>query len=78
MNLTDVDKPQDVYSGIATMVKDQVDRDVSSGHEWAKHLQNDVDRKLVKQTVRLLIAKSKCHRMCSGEQLEIVFMGSRR
>lgn len=51
VNLTDVDKPQDVYSGIAELVAAKVAEDASNGLLPAKLLVDNVDRKLVKQTV---------------------------
>eukprot|EP00873_Tetraselmis_striata_P001229 jgi/Tetstr1/421493/TSEL_012441.t1 len=51
VNLTDVDKPQDVYSGIAEMVAAKVAEDAANGLLPAKLLLGNVDRKLVKQTV---------------------------
>mmetsp|Transcript_38411 Transcript_38411/g.108557 ORF Transcript_38411/g.108557 Transcript_38411/m.108557 type:complete len:1063 (+) Transcript_38411:418-3606(+) len=51
VNITDVDKPQDVYSGIAELVAEQVMKDAEEGMVPAKLLVGNVDRKLVKQTV---------------------------
>ena len=42
---------QDVYSQIAALVKTRVDRDAALGIPEALVLQDNVDRKLVKQTV---------------------------
>lgn len=42
---------QDVYSEIAALVKAQVDKDAARGVPEALVLQDNVDRKLVKQTV---------------------------
>ena len=51
VNIADVDRPQDVYSGIAELVAEQVEKDAAAGVLSAKLLLNNVDRKLVKQTV---------------------------
>ncbi|DBB17271.1 TPA: hypothetical protein ACH3X3_014319 [Trebouxia sp. C0006] len=51
VNLLPVDKPQDVYSEIAKLVQNRVDRDEADGVPEAMVLRDNVDRKLVKQTV---------------------------
>ena len=42
---------QDVYSGIAALVKERVERDAVEGLAEAVALRGNIDRKLVKQTV---------------------------
>ncbi|KAL4525788.1 hypothetical protein Ndes2526B_g09281 [Nannochloris sp. 'desiccata'] len=53
VNLCPVERPQDVYTEISRMVKEQVDRDAAAGVPEAQTLlaSTAVDRKLVKQTV---------------------------
>ncbi|KAK4701543.1 hypothetical protein P7C70_g4683, partial [Phenoliferia sp. Uapishka_3] len=51
VNLDGGDRPADVYSGVAKMANDVIDRDVLEGNEYAKMLQGKVTRKVVKQTV---------------------------
>lgn len=48
-----MDSPQDVYSGIAELVDEQVKKDAAAGSQEARMLLGNVDRKLVKQTVRV-------------------------
>ena len=51
VNLIPAERPQDVYSGVADIVRDKVAQDAQAGNPVAKILDGDVDRKLVKQTV---------------------------
>lgn len=51
VNLDVTDRPADVYTFVAEMVKESLKRDVDSGHEIAKKLDGKITRKVVKQTV---------------------------
>ena len=51
VNLEPGDRPADIYSGVARLVKASIDRDAEEGNEIAKVLQNKITRKVVKQTV---------------------------
>jgi DNA-directed RNA polymerase, mitochondrial len=51
VNLEPGDRPQDVYSGVAELVRARVAADAAAGNELAKKLDGHVDRKIVKQTV---------------------------
>lgn len=51
VNLEPGDRPADVYSGVANLVKAEVDCEAEEGNETAKFLQNKISRKVVKQTV---------------------------
>jgi DNA-directed RNA polymerase len=51
VNLVPSDAPQDVYSGVATVVAKRVHEDAIAGHELGKLLDGKLDRKVVKQTV---------------------------
>ena len=51
VNLDGGDRPSDVYSGVARMANEVIDKDVLDGNEYAKLLQGKVTRKVVKQTV---------------------------
>ena len=51
MNLEPADKPQDVYTGVAELVKAQVKEDAGNGNEIAKLLDGHITRKVVKQSV---------------------------
>ena len=42
---------QDVYSGIAALVRERVEREAGEGRSEARALVGNIDRKLVKQTV---------------------------
>ena len=44
-------RAQDVYSGIAALVRERVDREAGEGRAEAAALAGNIDRKLVKQTV---------------------------
>jgi len=51
VNLLPSEKPQDVYSGVAAIVRKRIEEDASSGDVLAQKLIDKVDRKVVKQTV---------------------------
>lgn len=51
VNLSGGDRPADVYSGVADLVIDVIDRHAAEGDEVAKMLQGKITRKVVKQTV---------------------------
>jgi DNA-directed RNA polymerase len=53
VNLDVSDKPSDVYTYVAEMVKAQIDKDAAEGHELARMLRGKISRKVVKQTVSL-------------------------
>lgn len=51
VNLEPGDRPSDVYSGVAELVKAEISQDMEEGVEYAKILNGKVTRKVVKQTV---------------------------
>ncbi|KAF8463534.1 hypothetical protein BDZ91DRAFT_764650 [Kalaharituber pfeilii] len=51
VNLEPSDRPQDVYTGVATLVKEKLKQDAEAGNEMAIRLINLITRKVVKQTV---------------------------
>ncbi|KAK9485358.1 hypothetical protein V1527DRAFT_467317 [Lipomyces starkeyi] len=51
VNLEPGDKPQDIYTHVASRVHDYVKQDAENGHEVAKILVGKVSRKVVKQSV---------------------------
>ncbi|EIE89866.1 hypothetical protein RO3G_14577 [Rhizopus delemar RA 99-880] len=51
VNLAAGDRPADVYTGVADMVNKYIDKAAEEGNEYAKILQGNVSRKVVKQTV---------------------------
>lgn len=51
VNLEAGDRPADVYSGVAKMANEVIDRDAAAGIPEAVLLQGKVSRKVVKQTV---------------------------
>lgn len=51
VNLEPGDRPSDVYSGVAELVRADVTRDAQKGNELAKALEGKISRKVVKQTV---------------------------
>ncbi|KAL9073286.1 MAG: hypothetical protein Q9157_004799 [Trypethelium eluteriae] len=51
VNLEPGDRPADVYTGVAELIKEQCARDAENGHPQAKILQGKITRKVVKQTV---------------------------
>ena len=51
VNLEPGDRPADIYTGVAELVRDEIAEDARQGHEIAKALDGKVTRKVVKQTV---------------------------
>jgi DNA-directed RNA polymerase, mitochondrial len=51
VNLEPGDKPSDVYTGVAELVKAEIRQDAEQGDEIAKLLDGRITRKIVKQTV---------------------------
>jgi len=51
VNLEPGDRPADVYSAVANMVKESVEADKKNGNEYAMALEGRITRKIVKQTV---------------------------
>ncbi|KAI9851853.1 MAG: DNA-directed RNA polymerase [Thelocarpon superellum] len=51
VNLEPGDRPSDVYTGVAELVKAQIAADAAQGDELAKRLDGRITRKVVKQTV---------------------------
>lgn len=51
VNLEPSDRPQDIYTGVAELVKEMVDEDVAKGNPQAKYIQGHISRKVVKRTV---------------------------
>lgn len=51
VNLDVADRPADVYTHVAEMVKEQLRKDIEAGNETAKKLDGKITRKVVKQTV---------------------------
>jgi DNA-directed RNA polymerase len=51
VNLEPGDKPADVYTGVAELVKAEVKEDAKAGHELGMFLDGKIVRKVVKQTV---------------------------
>ncbi|KAI1795428.1 DNA/RNA polymerase [Ganoderma leucocontextum] len=51
VNLAAADRPSDVYTYVATMVEDSIQKDLEDDNEFAKVLAGKVSRKVVKQTV---------------------------
>lgn len=51
VNLAPGDKPADVYSAVADLVREEVEQDAQIGNQIAKAMQGKVKRKVVKQTV---------------------------
>lgn len=51
VNLEPGDRPADVYSGVAELVKEHVAKDVERGNVLAKAIEGKITRKVVKQTV---------------------------
>lgn len=51
VNLAPGDKPADVYSAVADLVKKDVDADIKLGNPLAKAMDGKIKRKVVKQTV---------------------------
>lgn len=51
VNLEPSDKPQDIYTGVAELVKDMISKDAAEGNVFAKFVDGHITRKVVKQTV---------------------------
>ncbi|KAH9856180.1 DNA/RNA polymerase [Lenzites betulinus] len=51
VNLAAADRPSDVYTYVAKMVEELIQRDLEQDHEFAKLLAGKISRKVVKQTV---------------------------
>ena len=51
VNLEPGDKPADVYTGVAELVKAEIEEDAKAGHELGTYLNGKITRKIVKQTV---------------------------
>lgn len=51
VNLEPGDRPADVYSAVADLVADLIDKDAEKGNDFAKIMQGKITRKVVKQTV---------------------------
>jgi DNA-directed RNA polymerase len=51
VNLEPSDRPQDVYTGVAELVKAQIEKDVKEEHPLAMLLHGHITRKVVKQSV---------------------------
>lgn len=52
VNLDVTERPSDVYTYVANMVDEQIEKDCETGHRVALMLKGKVARKTVKQTVR--------------------------
>ena len=77
VNLVPSDAPQDVYSGVATVVAKRVHEDAIAGHELGKLLDGKLDRKVVKQTVMTSVygvtyigARLQIHNALSDKDIE--------
>ncbi|KAM3065800.1 DNA-directed RNA polymerase [Clarireedia jacksonii] len=51
VNLEPGDRPADVYTAVADLVKESISKDMEKGHKLAKYLEGRITRKVVKQTV---------------------------
>lgn len=51
VNLEPGDRPADVYSAVADLVKESIAKDLQNGNPYAKALDGKITRKVVKQTV---------------------------
>ncbi|KAI2479813.1 DNA-directed RNA polymerase [Pyrenophora tritici-repentis] len=51
VNLEPSDRPQDIYTGVAELVKEMVTKDAAKGSELAKFVEGHISRKVVKRTV---------------------------
>ena len=51
VNLDVTDKPSDVYTYVANMVEEKLEKDVAEGEKYAIMLKGKISRKVVKQTV---------------------------
>ena len=51
VNLEPGDRPRDIYTGVADMIKKQISDEAAQGYDMAKALDGKITRKVVKQTV---------------------------
>ncbi|KAF2733689.1 DNA-directed RNA polymerase mitochondrial precursor [Polyplosphaeria fusca] len=51
VNLEPSDRPQDIYTGVAELVKEMVSEDAKAGNAYAKFIDGKITRKVVKRTV---------------------------
>lgn len=51
VNLEPAERPADVYSAVADLVRKRIEKDAEKGHRLARHLTDKIQRKVVKQTV---------------------------
>ncbi|KAF2703554.1 DNA/RNA polymerase [Pleomassaria siparia CBS 279.74] len=51
VNLEPSDRPQDIYTGVADLVREMVSKDAAGGHATAIFLDGKISRKVVKRTV---------------------------
>jgi DNA-directed RNA polymerase len=51
VNLEPGDRPADVYTAVADLVKESISKDIENGHKLAHFLEGKITRKVVKQTV---------------------------
>ncbi|KAF2808413.1 mitochondrial DNA-directed RNA polymeras-like protein, partial [Mytilinidion resinicola] len=51
VNLEPSDRPQDIYTGVAELVKAQITKAAKDGHAMSKFLEGKITRKVVKRTV---------------------------
>lgn len=57
VNLDVADRPSDVYSFVARMVEQEIQKDMAAGHADLHLIAGRVSRKVVKQTVSWLVAR---------------------
>lgn len=60
VNLDVGDRPSDVYSGVAQMANEQIEKDCLAGDMYALMLRGKVTRKVVKQTVSFVRSRASC------------------
>ncbi|KAI4206735.1 MAG: hypothetical protein LQ346_000924 [Caloplaca aetnensis] len=51
VNLEPGDRPSDIYTGVAELVQEDIEKDAQQGHKLARSLQGKITRKVVKPTV---------------------------
>ncbi|KAF1948904.1 mitochondrial DNA-directed RNA polymeras-like protein [Byssothecium circinans] len=51
VNLEPSDRPQDIYTGVAELVREMVAEDAANGHDLANLVKDKITRKVVKRTV---------------------------
>lgn len=78
VNLEPGDRPSDIYTAVAELVKAEVMKDAAQGDTWARSLEGKITRKVVKQTVMtntygvtFLGARRQV-----GKQLDEIFAGA--